>query len=477
MLDHFLKATCIVLLVAPLAFSQTPATPAQTANGSPANRQRVAERLTQALTDLIPGDYAADSNEIKLIDEIVAAFLAGEQTRTETAIEKLEKLDSAVPPRELLFAGLAYSSNNLAGGKALLEQAAVRHRGHPGIPLAFSRLALLQGRFFDALACAQTAQKSNSESNLEPAVKRFYQIECLDALTAIELRRNQLEQAAQLAGQWQQQAPTSDKMFLANAEVLFRQDNLQQSVEFLNRRGDESKSDTPTEVIIAKWYQNKEDDVNYGKWIENAYQKFPDNSLTQLEYSAWLIRSEDFSKAKQIVEAYEKSNPPRAQSRMIQARIEFAEQNYSAAEKSFAALYQAQPGNFEHVYFLVLSMLESGDPLKMRQANQLAQRAFQSFPNNQLAMSMVGWSIYLTGDKGIGTQVLNEANNIGELLPDTAYFLAKTLADQQKNAEAKAMLAPFINAKSVFVFRNQARQLMQTISSADSLPNPGENNK
>ena len=460
------------IFVAVSSAQETPSNP-QDQNAPSPDRQKIFERLVRELEDLIPTKYEEGSKQEEAVKTVVYGFMSGNQTRISESLNELMKVDPSAPPRELVLAGLAYAANNPVGGKVLLEQAAVRHPKHPGIPLAFARLALIQSRFFDALACIEKARLTNSASDLEEAIRKYYEIACLDSLTVIEIRRNELIAAERYARQWEKLDPASDKMFLASGEVRFLLEKVDDAVEFLNRRSESKKSGTPTEVIVAKWYQAKNDDANYGKWIEDAHKKHPSNPLTQLEYAAWQIRQENFSEAKSLIASYEQANGESLQTKLIKGRIAFANEDFATSEKMFTELLQAQPNNFEHVYFLVLTMLESDDENKRKQALALAQRAYQNSPNHQLSSATLGWTLHKTGNTEVALELLTQAKNMGTMLPDTAYFLASIMADTGRKAQAKIILDPIMGTRAVFVFRDRARILLRSIQSEDTLPTPG----
>ena len=148
------------------------------------------------------------------------------------------------------------------------------------------------------------------------------------------------------------------------------------------------------------------------------------------------------------------------------------EENQKKIE-TFTELLQAQPNNFEHVYFLVLTMLESDDENKRKQALALAQRAYQNSPNHQLSSATLGWTLHKTGNTEVALEGLTQAKNMGTMLPDTAYFLASIMADTGRKAQAKIILDPIMGTRAVFVFRDRARILLRSIQSEDTLPTPG----
>lgn len=476
-----LWATPIVPTVVPVQTAQAPAArPAarQTDQLTEEQRKQLSQRLAQELDDLIPGIYADGSKEKQKLEQATAFFIKLNEEKLRSTLSELAAADPNVPPQELLLAGLAYATNNLARGKAILEQSSVRHRNHPGFPLAFARLAILQNRYFDAIALAEKAQTVNRSANISVEAKSFYESEILDVLTTTELRRNELKQAEQNALKWEQLDPKEDKMLVATAEIKFLQNKLDKSVAYLNRRSDTLANEFPTEGIVAKWYLAKSDVDNYSKWIQQAFDKHGNNGFVQVEYAAWLLRKEEFSKAMSVLKSFESKSGETAQSKIIKGRIAFSQQQYASAEPIFADLFQRQPNNLEHMYLYALALLENPDTQKQRQGAQLAQRNFQLNPGNQLTSSILGWALYKTGSKEVGRDLLMRTAEAGNMLPDTAYLVAQMMAEEGRASQAKIILSPFINTPAIFIYRARAKELLATLGSDSGtdaeLPGPGK---
>jgi len=443
-------------------------------------RQQLAVRLATELDDLIPGEYAEESKQKQKLEEATSFFINLDEAKLRASLNELASMDPNVPPQELLLAGLAYATNNLARGKSILEQSAVKHRDHPGYPLAFARLAILQARYYDASALAEKAQSLIGPSTLSAGAKSFYQLEVLDALTTTELNRNELTQAQQYVQKWEQIAPSDDKMMLSAAEINFLQNKADKAIAYLNRRSKKVADELPTEGIIAKWYLAKGDIDQYGKWIQQAFEKHNSNGFIQVEYAAWLLRQEDFARASSVIKTFESDSGETAQSKLIRGRIAFSQQQYAVAEPIFADLYQRQPNNPEHMYLYSLALLENPDKQKQQRGAQLAQRNYQLNPSNQLTTSILGWAMYTNGNKKNGQQLLlrtAQAAQTGGMLPDTAYLVARMMVEEGSEVQAKITLNPYVNNPAIFIYRARAKELLESLSSVDAaeLPGPSKN--
>ncbi len=437
-------------------------------------KKTLVDQLVMELDQLIPGEYTEDSARRVQLIEIANLFAEGNEPGLRDKLTELSAADPNVPPQDLLLAGMAFESNNSLQGKLLLERAGTLDRQHPGIPLAFGQLAISQGRMFDAQTLIEKAQSLLQASELGAEAKRFYELAALNSLTIVEIRRNELKRAREVAKQWEQLAPDDDQMLLTTAEIEFLLEKVDAAQSLLERRSEKQLAEIPTEIVLAKWFRNKNDMENYAKWVQAAWSKDPANPLTQLEYAAWQLRLDEFDTAAAAIESYEAKNGESLESQGLKGRIAFSQEDYAAAESWFAALYRQQPNNFEFSYLYVLSLLESNDPQKLQQAVTIAQRNYQVLPNNQLAAASMGWALLKIGKLDLGQQLLTQASKAGDMLPDTAYFLAAMMIDQNRNLQAKVLLDPFLNSKQIFLYRSVANRLLKEIDSGEDLPDPDQ---
>ncbi len=426
-------------------------------------RKQLIDRMVDEMASLIPGQAGDQADRRQRLSAVAAAFLAADESATRFRLEQLRESQPDLPPDFLLLAGMSFIAGNPMQGKILLERAGSLHREHPGIPLFFGRLALSQGRLYDAQALVEKANRINEASDLSPDARNFYACGALNALAAVEIRRNALGRAEGFVREWEQLAPQDDQMLMASGEIAFLQQREAESIAYLDRRSSDSRDQIPTPVLLARWYRNRNDTENYAKWIKQAYKQFPDHALAQLEYAAWLLRNEDFDAVEKVIEAYQVQHGDSSESRRFLGRIAFARQQFDKAESYFADVFREQPSNFESAYLYVLSLLESQDRQKYPQAIEIAQRNQQLFPGNQLALACLGWAFWRTNQADLAKQWLSRASEMGELLPDTAYFLARTMYDEGQGARAKVILEPFLDSPDVFLYRSSARKMVEQI--------------
>ncbi len=160
-----------------------------------ANRARMMAALVKEMNELIPGDYPENSPQQALLIKLANAILQSDAKTVDATLGQLVEGDPSLPPKGLLLAAANFTVSNAAGGRAMLERAAMENPDHPSISIAFSRLAISQGRTSDALALVEKAIRQMGAAELTPVEQRHYQIESLDVQQIIAKRQNRMEDA------------------------------------------------------------------------------------------------------------------------------------------------------------------------------------------------------------------------------------------------------------------------------------------
>ena len=435
----------------------------------PALLQRIAEEIES----IVPRAYADGSEEKQLVQKIATAYLQRKVSVSFKLLDELSRLDQTLPPRNLILAAMAFATNNPLQGRNLLERVGADHREHPGVSLAFSRLALLQGRYFEAMSLALACNEFAKSSNNEEVTKKYYITESCNTMTVIELRRNDLDRAEEWARKWAELDPTSNEMLIASAEIAFQRGDYEKSEQQLRRRDSEAVSELPTEVILAKWFRAKSDYKLLEKWATDANQKYPENPVVQLEYAGWLLRCGRYDEVEKIVVAFESKNGESLDSASLRGRLAFGRQQFAKATADFARIYQQQPNNFENSSLYVFALLETGSQESLQQAFGIAQRNYQAFPNSQLAVLAMSNTLAKMGRAAVADQLLERAARMGNIMPDTAYFMAEKLNREERGLQAKIMLDSFMDSRDTFIYREKAKALIESIGTGDAtLPEP-----
>ncbi|MEE2826959.1 MAG: tetratricopeptide repeat protein [Planctomycetota bacterium] len=446
---------------------------ANTAQQDPDQRARVVKAVLNEMNELIPGEYPADSPQQQQLMELASAFVQLDAAAVDAATKKLAELDPNLPPQGLLLAGANFTVSNAAGGRAMLERAAIEYPEHPAISLAFSRLALSQGRLSDALALVEKSVRQMKTYQLSPVAARHYQLETIDAQQIIAQRQNRLQDALALVQQWEQLAANSPKMLLARAEIEFLKGNIEPSQNYLRKFRAVVPDSRPTELVLANWFRQKGDDAGTEQWIKAAAANYPDNPVVQMELGSWSMSQGDFETAQKAIGAAEAKQGEKPATDLMKARIAFAQGDYPQAESMFAELYLQQPASFDISNMYVLSLAENEDVSKKQLAVQLAQRNLQGLPNNQIAQAALGWSLFKSGNSKDAKTLFARVTRMQRLPPEIAYYVAMILEQEGKRDQAKQLLQSALQSKGLFLYRGQAKQMLERFGTPPPAEDPG----
>ena len=227
---------------------------------------------------------------------------------------------------------------------------------------------------------------------------------------------------------------------------------------------------------MAKWFRAKSEFELLEKWVKRAFEKFPDSPVVQLEYAGWLLRTGKYDDVAKLVEKFESKNGATLDSSSLKGRIAFAKKQYDQSVKHFGEIFRQQPNNFENSSMLVFALSETPSPDNHQQAYNIAQRNFQAFPNNQLAALAMAVALKKFGKSDVADQLLERAARMGNIMADTAYFMAQKLNGEGRAIQAKIMLDGFLDAQDTFLYRERAKELIDSVSGENSsLPEPKGN--
>ncbi|MCH2177432.1 MAG: tetratricopeptide repeat protein [Mariniblastus sp.] len=455
-----------------------PAAPSQVPDSQASNRARVVAAVVKELNELIPGEGDRGKDHQALLAEIANALVQGDSAAIDSAFTRLEAIEPSLPPKGLLLAGANFTVSNAKGGQALLERTAIDYPDHPSLSLAFSRLAISQGRLTDALALVEKAASQldaalkQSVPSLNSIEQNHYKIQTLDAMHVIAMRQKRLDDALALATQWEELDPKNPKMMVSRAETEFQRGDIEKCLYYLGKFRATVPDSRPTELVLATWYQQQGDLVGTEEWVNKAAKNYPENPSVQLEYGSWALSREDFTTAEQAIATVEAKVGAKPNTNLMKGRIAFAKGDYPAAEKLFEVLYQQQPNSFDISNMYALTLAESTDSQKKNQAVQLARRNVQGLPDNQIAQAAFGWALLKGGNVQDAKTVLSRVARMPRLPPEIAYYLAVLLEQQGEGSQAKIILEPAIESQGMFLYRGKAKELLKRVESTSGSPDP-----
>ena len=413
----------------------------------------------------------------KKLEEVVDLVSARKIKEAQDVLKTLEKLDTRVPPADLLLAAMAYSLGDNAAGKQLLESTAINHPDYPDIYFSFARLALGQNRITDADALAERALRPIQEGadkfskvQMDHFKQRYY-----DVQYRVAKARGQMEEAKSHVAAMAEVSPGSQQTLLASAEIAFEEDDAESAMQFLRKLGEKQGDSeaTPAEVTVAAWYQRRGKVEEAGQLLKKAASSRPRDAKVQFALAQWAINQEDFPATLAAVKAFEAIDGDTNGTRELRGKVSFAQGAYSLAENHFKKLSADNPTNIDYANLYALSLAQSTTKEKQDMSVALANKIAQAKPNNIAAVASLAYVLMKAGKIDDARVIISKIAQQPNLNTEVTFIVCYFLSETGQKEQAKQILEKVVGAKGLFLFRTEAKKLLSTIEqSSDSLPTP-----
>ncbi len=445
------------------------------------SRQIAYETLLRELGEMLPEGIDSTPQRSVAIKTLVETFLSGQGASALEQIKALAQSDPTFPPSELVIASLQFSSNNAASGRQTIEAAALEHPKYPGVFLALSRLAINENRTADGLAQLEKANRLTMEGQWSAAERNHFRLKYLDNMADVQIRYQNWDEALSLLGDIAKTMPNDPKLLVRQAEIMYRKENIDQSIQLLSRFSDAMKANgneqgRRPELMLATWLNRDNKIEEAQNWIIAANNKYPNDVEVAAEYANWMVGRERFADAQIAIQKIVEVKGETVATKFIKGKIAFAQEDYGLAEAYFAELSLTEPGNFELANLWALSLIETGGNENNQRSLQVAQRNVQVQPKNGVSLGILGWVYYRLGDAEQAQNWLNRASQTGVESAELSYFVAMILNEQGQKEQAKMFVEKSLQQKGVFLYRNAANQLMESLKAQGgaNLPVPSK---
>jgi tetratricopeptide (TPR) repeat protein len=401
------------------------------------------------------------------IDRAIERFKKGEY---ETCLGLLKTATANRPdmfPPRLLFAKICLVMDQPAMGRAALERAAVESPDLPEVYLVFGRLALQDNRLTDARLHFDKAKALTASGNWSERWKHDFLVDIHSGFASLaEQRQDWPDVAANLAA-WTQLEPKNGRARQLLAAALFRQGQQQKALAELEQAAKDDPSLEPPAIVMGRLFTETKDLKKAAEWLEYAVKTTPDKPAVHLAYARWLLEQDNAERAKEEVEIAAHLDPQSQETKGLRGLIAWQLKDYQTAEQFFQALHVESPGSEWVNDLWALSLVEQPEPAKRQRAAQVVQLNSSLHPNSPEVLTTGGWVEYRLGQLDRAEQHLRTALASGQGSSETAYFLARVLADRQKNQEVPGLLKVSLDAPGRFAFRAEAQAWLDRIQKAN----------
>jgi len=406
------------------------------------------------------------------IERITQRFKDGDYEGCLAMLKEAAASHPELPPGRLMFAKLCLKMDQPAKGRDALELTAVENPEVPETYIVFGWLALQDNRLTDALLQFDKAiGLAASGSWSDPLRKRFLSDAYSGLAGVAEKRKDWLAAATSLAV-WLKLEPKSGQARGRLAEALFHQGQYARAQGELEQAVSDDPTLGPAAILMARLFNEEGNLAKAEEWMEHAVRVAPDNAKTHLGYASWLLERGRNKQAKTEAETAARIDPASQEAKGLIGAIAWQLKEYQAAERILQELHVENPGNFAVSNLWARCLAELPSSAQQMRGWQVAQINAKLYPSSAEALTTLGWIAFRIGQVNQAEQSLRAALASGNASSETAYYLARVLADRQKVEEARQLLKMSIDAGGRFLLRDEAQtwlDRLQATSKVDAL--------
>jgi tetratricopeptide (TPR) repeat protein len=416
-----------------------------------------------------PGAGLAIDSVDRSIAEVNQAVECFQKRDFDGCLERLAKAVAAhpeLPPAHALFAKLAFLSNQEALIRPALERAVAEDAAHPEVYILFGNLALVEGRWTDAALHFEKAASLAGSQRWTAEQRRRFQRLCHQGHATLAESRGDATAARAALTAWLAEEPSNARARQRLGKVLFSLGQRDPAYQELQRAEKEDATLEPAAILMGWLFTRDRDLKKAREWMDYAVKTAPESLPVRMGMAAWLLEQGRADEAQTHVEAAAKLDPKSKEVQRMLGLSARERKDYARAEEIFQALAQESPGDDWLRNQLALVLVEQADPAKQRRALELAELSVRQNPNAVDALITLGTVYYRLKRLDDAEKVLQSVFNSGKANSDAAYFLALVKADRGQAESAPALLKTALAAPGLFIFRTDAQQWLDRLTTA-----------
>jgi tetratricopeptide (TPR) repeat protein len=409
------------------------------------------------LTGMSVPDHLRLPKGLPEIDQAIERFKNRDYDQCLSLLKSAAASHPDVFPARVMFAKLCLLANQPSMARDALEQAIDENPDRPETYLVFGRMALDDNRLTDAQlqfdkAMAMAASRIGSDPR-----KQEFLAAAQAGLAAVAERRKDWPTAVVALTAWLKLEPKSGQARRRLAQASFHQGQRERVYDELKQAVKDDPSLESAAILVGRLFTEEGDLKKGAEWMEYAVKLAPDDPQAHLGYAGWLLDQNQPEPAKIQAEMAARLDPNSKEIKGVCGVIAWHLKDYPTAERIFQELHLETPDNSAASNLWALSLAEQPSEAQRSRAWQVARLNAQLDPHSAEALTTLGWVAYRLGEVGPAEQTLRAAMATGKGSSETAYYLARVLADRQKIDEVQHWLKVSLNAPGRFAFRSEAQ--------------------
>jgi tetratricopeptide (TPR) repeat protein len=443
---------------APATTPTEPTTATQPAVDANADVQRIVEALIGSAVSLSNQQYPE-------IEKAIQRFRNADGEGALEFLKEARKKYPKLPPEYIILAKMqVLLGQNNQGAYNLLELQVAEDPKDPEAYLLLADQAFAGNRTAEAEALFEKAAPIVEAYTGNDKRKRDMQIRVLAGKAAVHERRAKWDQALALLKQWVETDPDNAMSHARLGVTLFRLGKAKEAFdEFAKARKLNPEMPHPY-ASLGQLFTQTNDLENARKSYERAYNEDKNDPNTVRSYAEWLLQQDELDKAQQVAGELRKLTPDAPVAVLLDGVVALMKGQSDRAEEAFVKVLSLDPTNARANDLLALLLIESPDKADQQRALGYADNNTTRYQNNSQANITKAYVLYKLGRMNEAQEPL-QIGARGQLQTDSAYLIAKIMADQgQKDKARQALEQVLAQKQGLFIFRKQAQELLDQLS-------------
>jgi predicted Zn-dependent protease len=386
------------------------------------------------------------------LDEAKGRLAQGDLAGCKERIAKITETYKDLPLAELLIAGWLFELNQPVPANQLMQQIGFEYSARQDTRLQLARLALTQGRLYEASLHTKMASEAVPQPEWSDAYKGHMKELLQEVSATIEERRGRWDEARTRYQELLQSNPKSLPALQGLARAAFYlKDYNEAEGKFRALEQLQPGMAPPTELAMAALFEASQMNTEAEEWLRKGSER-EGGDLVRREYARFLLRQNRGEEAKVVLT---KSKPSEALKSDFVFHVAQSEQmlgNFAASRPLLEKLWEQNPGNLPIANHYVWALLESEDGADKQKGLQLAEQNAQKFAYSIEAIATLGWAYAKSGDAQKGEESFNRPTANRNLSRDAAYFLFRIKQSLGKTSEAENVRKGLETSKGEFYF-------------------------
>jgi Tfp pilus assembly protein PilF len=360
------------------------------------------------------------------------------------------------------------ATQNAAAGRASLEKTAMDHPGDPEAYLILADQAMRERRVIEAESLYEKGLQLTEKFTENARRKRNMEIRARTGRALVaEQRRNWPAAVADLQALLKIDPDNAVAHYRMGVSLFMQKKYKEGYDEFVNaRKLDKNKAIPDPYAAAALMYDQLGMQNEAQTAFTRAYNANKADANTVTQYGQWLVKTGKVQQAEQVLSEGLKANPDSLSLLILSGVAARMNKKMKPAEDYFVKAWGISPANVDVTNQLALLLIDQPDQAKRDRAVQFAEISARLNNQSADALMTLAWVYYQLGRVGEANAALQNAQQMGNISPDSSYLFAKMLVDQKRADPAKLLLRDALDEKyqGIFINRQEAQALLETLN-------------